>query len=548
MPYEVEVRAVAPEADGGPRWLLSGGSVERHADGTPLRGAGVILDVTARIRIQQALDEQRAREMAYLDHLPVGIWCIGPTCHIEYGNAAAKQIWAGARYVGLEEFGQYKAWWHATGEPLAPEEWAGVRALRFGHITLNEEIDIECFDGARPTILNSAVPVRAPDGAILGAIVLNQDVTEAKRVEAQVRRLATIVEGTTDFVAISRLDGRLMYINQAGRRMLGIPEAEAERVLGIRETCPSWVYRQSKRDWLPSSLREGSACGEAALLSRNGREIPVSFVLLVHRRANGEPESVSIVARDITERKRVEKELRESEQRFRVALAHTPILVYEADLDWRYRWLYNNPRRFGEFDVIGKRDDEILPYGQVKDLIEFKENVLASGVGARREIEFSFAGGIEFWEVNAEPLREQDGTIVGLIVAAMDITERKRVEHALREADRRKDEFLATLAHELRNPRAPVSKGLYILRRAGAGAAERNRHLEMIERQVNHMVRLIDDLLEVSRITRGKVELRKEIGDLSGVVRSAIDGDPWPPAAHCAKRLRGRSGRRRVPA
>ncbi|HZZ71093.1 MAG TPA: ATP-binding protein [Pirellulales bacterium] len=100
---------------------------------------------------------------------------------------------------------------------------------------------------------------------------------------------------------------------------------------------------------------------------------------------------------------------------------------------------------------------------------------------------------------------------------------RRCIEEELRQADRRKDEFLATLAHELRTPLAPIRNSLNILRLANEdpGAAERVH--EMMERQVNHMVRLIDDLLEVSRITRGRIELRKERTDLASIIRSAVE-------------------------
>jgi signal transduction histidine kinase len=102
---------------------------------------------------------------------------------------------------------------------------------------------------------------------------------------------------------------------------------------------------------------------------------------------------------------------------------------------------------------------------------------------------------------------------------AIDITDRVRAEEQLKEADRRKDEFLATLAHELRNPLAPIRNALEIMRMTGG--AERIR--ETMERQVSHLVRLVDDLLEVSRISRGKVELRLTRVNLAGVVEGAVE-------------------------
>src|SRR5262245_8971135 len=104
----------------------------------------------------------------------------------------------------------------------------------------------------------------------------------------------------------------------------------------------------------------------------------------------------------------------------------------------------------------------------------------------------------------------------------MDITERRRAVEALQEADRRKDEFLATLAHELRNPLAPISSGLHILRSA-QDQSQTTTALEIMERQVGQMVRLVDDLLDVARITTGKVDIRPEPIDLSAPINDAVE-------------------------
>jgi PAS domain S-box-containing protein len=124
--------------------------------------------------------------------------------------------------------------------------------------------------------------------------------------------------------------------------------------------------------------------------------------------------------------------------------------------------------------------------------------------------------------VSVSPLRDETGRIVGASKIARDITARKRADAALKEADRRKDEFLATLAHELRNPLAPIRSSLQTLAMAKSGNALAPA-LAIMNRQVDHMVRLIDDLLEVSRITRGKIELRRERVPLGQVIASAVE-------------------------
>ena len=110
---------------------------------------------------------------------------------------------------------------------------------------------------------------------------------------------------------------------------------------------------------------------------------------------------------------------------------------------------------------------------------------------------------------SAAPILDESGAIVGVVMIFRDVTERRRAEQVLKEADRRKDEFLATLAHELRNPLAPIRNALEIMRVAGDDQEAVHLARGTMERQLGQMIRLVDDLLDVSRITRGTIELRK---------------------------------------
>ena len=111
--------------------------------------------------------------------------------------------------------------------------------------------------------------------------------------------------------------------------------------------------------------------------------------------------------------------------------------------------------------------------------------------------------------VAISPVRDAAGDVIGASKVARDISERKKIEEALRTADRQKDEFLAVLAHELRNPLAPLANGLQIIRLAHADPGAVARARTMMERQLSHLVRLVDDLLDVSRISRNQLELRR---------------------------------------
>lgn len=154
-----------------------------------------------------------------------------------------------------------------------------------------------------------------------------------------------------------------------------------------------------------------------------------------------------------------------------------------------------------------------------------RERILPFGDSGEYEKEYVCKDGAVFpASIRAWPIHDAQGNIVGFRAFVRDITERKRAQEALRAADRRKDEFIATLAHELRNPLSPIRNVIYVLRREAAPLRQReNDLLAMAERQVEHLIRLVNELLDLSRISRGKIELKKSSFDLRKVLRHAIE-------------------------
>jgi signal transduction histidine kinase len=149
---------------------------------------------------------------------------------------------------------------------------------------------------------------------------------------------------------------------------------------------------------------------------------------------------------------------------------------------------------------------------------------IAHRIGVSNDIEIVRADGTVLYVQNdVEPLLDSQGEVCGCVSVCVDLTERKRAEDLLREAARRKDEFLATLSHELRNPLAPIRNALEVLRRTGNDPAQTARAHAIMERQLQQLVRLTDDLLDVSRITRNRVELRREHIDLRLALQSAVE-------------------------
>ncbi len=237
---------------------------------------------------------------------------------------------------------------------------------------------------------------------------------------------------------------------------------------------------------------------------------------------------------DVTEWKQAEEELArvtDESERFKrlyeTILSNTPDLAYVFDLD--HKFTYANEvllRLWGRTweEAIGKTCLELgyEPWHAAMHDREIEE-VKATRKSIRGEVPFSGTVGRRIYEYILVPVLGADGEVEAVAGTTRDVTERKESEEALREADRKKDDFLALLAHELRNPLAPIRNGLQVMRLAEGDEAAVAEAQAMMERQLGHMVRLIDDLLDVSRITRNKMELRRGRVSLADVVRSAVE-------------------------
>lgn len=277
---------------------------------------------------------------------------------------------------------------------------------------------------------------------------------------------------------------------------------------------------------LIDDLRRVAAGGDAVeheLRDRLGRAF---FLRILPYRAKGAIHGVVLTLIDVSGLKAAEDALFHERYLLNSLLGTVPEAIYFKDARGRFiRVNRAMAARLGLSETqaaVGKTAFELL--GQQDALPEHEQDqaVMRSGQAQNYRLEKRAAqDGSEHWDlVTRLPLEDRSGQIVGIIGIYRDVTEQKRVEEKVQESIRRRDQFLAMLSHELRNPLGAVVTAMSLLR---SGAMGNEKLLQIVERQTKHMARLLDDLLEASRVTQNKIELRTRPLELSAILRDAVD-------------------------
>ena len=261
--------------------------------------------------------------------------------------------------------------------------------------------------------------------------------TERKRAEEALweseEKYRTILDNIEDGYFEVDLAGNLTFFNDSLCRMLGYSRDE---MMGMNnrqymdKEGAKRVFREFNRVYTTGKPAKGF---DWEIIRKDGvRRIIESPISLI-KNSEGEPIGFRGIARDVTERKRAEEALRESEQRLTVALKNAPMVVAHVDRNLRYTWIHNPHPDFKPEDAIGKRDDELAQTEGAFRLTELKRQVLDGGIPARREISFMLSDRERVYDIYAEPKSDSAGKIIGLTTAALDITERKRAEEEIRQ-------------------------------------------------------------------------------------------------------------------
>jgi PAS domain S-box-containing protein len=414
-----------------------------------------------------------------------------------------------------------------------------VQRLRERARTYEREVQVPQPDGRMLWLLLRVHLSWSQDRAVRlrGACI---DITDRKAIESRLAQAqADLRQKVDDLDELHELTTRLFDAGSLREQLQMILEMLA-RLHGARRALVRLADPAGSPRVEASVGLGGSALGDLAvigrpLLSLAGETLGEMELHFDQPREPTERESAltDICARKaatLVERARAQAALEESQGRFRAVLdaSAVPFVVLdpvrdEAGAITDFSWSYLNRAaaqalQRPQEELIGKRALQVLP-ASWKESTSFREYVAVAEGGQASEFEthVRLPGGEGWLHCIASPMR---GAVA---VWFNDITDRKRNEQILREADRRKDEFLATLAHELRNPLAPIRQAAMLSTSPHATEAQKRWSQEVIERQVQHMALLLDDLLDVSRITRGVLPLRKLATDLGAVIASAVE-------------------------
>jgi PAS domain S-box-containing protein len=608
--------------------VLASGSERRR------RQAEELARELARAEARSARDYRRLRTV--VDAMPNPVLIAGPQGQIEEINEATRTLWGGDIPLASEvaEYARYKAWWPKTGQSVAPDESTLARALSSGVAQLNNEMEIEALDGRHKTILASAVPIRDAGGAIVGAVLNAQDITEVRRLQRvaaeRAAELEALFNAMSDGVALLDAQGNLVQTNRAFDQMLGLAQSPDLATRSMEE----WVAALALHDdagrplpvgrWPCFRLLEGETVTAADVLVTTpaGRELAVNVTGAPLRSQTGQILGAVQVCRDVTARRQLEQRTRATLTAL-VAMGEALVQVLDAAPNSPTPEAEPVPplsplapipaplvlRRLADLtrEVLGCRRVSI---GAVDPATGLVSPVAVVGLSAAEErawwaslsspqrleerLSPAMAASLRAGEavlLEAASLPERTRSVLlhartGLVVpmrigdalvgaALVDygeqdheyatpdemqltetmarlgaqVLERNRLkiqwtearanELALLATKAQMDTFLGIASHELKSPLTHMQLSLEFTESRLRTVAERSaatvgdagertvalfqEHLTFTRQAVDQLIRLVDDLVDASRVQAGKLALRLEACDLGAIVQRAVD-------------------------
>ena len=379
-----------------------------------------------------------------------------------------------------------------------------------------------------PAANAAAAHAFAPDGVVLTLT----DISPLEQARARLAQLSAIVESSDDAIVGKTLDGIITTWNRGAARLYGYAAGEA---IGRHASFLYPPGRKEEVDIILKQVREGRPVErlETTRLRKDGSVVDVSVTFSPIHDSTDTLVGISGISRDITQLVRARQEIAEREERIRLLLDSTAEAIFGIDLSGACIFCNSACARLLGYEspaaLIGRQMHPLIqhtradgtPYAPqqspIYEAMRHREGAHVDDEVLWRADGTSFPA--EYWSHPIFRNRE----VIGAVVTFLDVTERRRAEQEIQDGVRRREQFLAMLSHELRNPLSAILSATRVLENASWADDACHEAGQVVTRQANHMARLLDDLLDVARITRGRIVLRKESVDLRMTARSAIE-------------------------
>jgi two-component system CheB/CheR fusion protein len=400
-------------------------------------------------------------------------------------------------------------------------------------------IEAQTWDRRQRCYFLRIIPYRArtPDrtdtaGTPDGVVLTLTDISPLEQARARLAQLSAIVESSDDAIIGKSLDGIITSWNDGAVRLYGYT---AEEAIGRHATFLSLPENKEHIEEIHRQVREGRAVErlETTRRRKDGSTVDVSVTFSPIRDQANTIVGISAISRDITQLVRARQEIADREERIRLLLDSTAEAIYGIDLSGVCTFCNSACARLLGYEspaaLIGKQLHTLIhhtrangePYpaeqSPIYEAMRHRDGAHVDSDVLWRADGTAFPA--EYW---SHPIIRQ-GEVIGAVVTFLDITERRRNEAEMQEGARRREQFLAMLSHELRNPLAAIISATRVLDATSWPDEACREAGRVVERQANHMARLLDDLLDVARITRGRILLRNEQIDLRETTRSAVE-------------------------
>lgn len=513
------------------RWIAGRAALVRGSNGVTI-ATGVSYDVTRQKEAESLRLQTERRIRQFADSAPATLWAT---------DAAGEMTFRSRDWFALTgqspSGGIGSAWLDAVHADDRQRVRGALITAHAGGQIYAAEYRVRLADGSLGWVLDSGRPFLTESGEFEGFVGSVVDISQLKRLAEEREQAIGLVDAIFDGapVGLGYWDRDLKFrrVNEHLAAMTGIPAADhigkqpAEllpSMPGLGQIVENW-QRMIDATVPPIRVDVVGETPAAPGVTRYWREsfFPVAV--------SGVVTGLGAVVEDVTDQRRAEIALRDSDERFRQLADHLDAGLWILDLPGQHiRYASSGFRRVWNVDpsrLVDRRHDWVaLIHVDDREQVERAFEAFVD-VGGEFHVEYriTLPGGATRWVQDRAFVVKRDETDAVRVVAGLsiDTTARREAEQALREADRQKDAFLAMLAHELRNPLAPIRTATQILGFPGVDERAARQSREIIDRQVTHIVRLVDDLLDVSRLSRGRLILQKARVDLASVVRDTTE-------------------------